>query len=637
MPLRLSDLASFIPPVTAPRYHGGLSRAADTINQVRAADQRDQQLALQEQELEAQQAQRVIENERANAQLGINRGYLDLQTEQETTKRALQQRQLEQAAIADFVDSLSPTADPMRRELAQERLRALGLAADAPTVGQVATAAAAPIAQPAPAVEPTPGAVAPPAAPAGPERLEYSGGETGFDWISPIRPSPARFDVIPQELPTDPQQIQQAPLAQLAPSAPSARQLATPEQAALAGGAAGLSRRPITMGAVDATRALPSPGMGVPPAAPGLPPQGAGTAQSPPSAPVQPGSEPLGGAGIPPVAPPIPTEPPTPEIAAWRIRRGDDVLMELDPAEGAQLRQKMIAEAFAPLVASARTEEERRAAGLAMDTAKRATDAGEPTKNAIEEGRKAYEFEIREANALKRAGISAAGRMNAAQAAANYGATGLAKDEYNVRSDLTQHVDKVIQQVSGQRKVAAVNDTALEFDKLLALSNEKTGFADSNAVVSFITALQQRATDADYRTAIGSGGVLAQIDSFVQRYDPRKQGQLSADYMRQVKSAAESLRQAITQEKLKIAAQAERAMRSRATILRLGPEDTEAAVDMARTQFEPEGYVRPRPQQQQPRAPQSPQHSAAPRQAPAAPAARSKSVDINERARRLGL
>lgn len=627
MPITLRDLAPFIPAPTAPRYHGGLSRASDVIAQVRQAEQRDAELALRERQMSQQAAQDAQQNARAQEQLDISRGYLGLQSDQQMQARAAEERKMRESAMAEFVDSLSPTADPMRRELAKTRLKSLGIDVDAPTVGQVAEAAAAPVA--APTVTPE-GGVTPAAAPTGapPGAPSLAQEENAFNWISPVRPGPARMD-IPPPLPP-PQAIQSAPLASLAPSGPSAPALPSPGTAALAGGAAGLTDNALTMGAVDATRALPRLSLGVPPAAPGLPAPGV---QVPAAA--APGAaqaaSPLGGAGIPaPGGGGIPPVPPSPEVTSWRLRRGDDVLLELDPTAAGEAQQQVIADWAGPLVASARTPEERRAASLAMDIAKRTAEATGSTKAALDAGRNAYEFEIKEANSTKRAGMAGASRVAAAQR--EFGSTGMGKEDYSVRADLTGHVDKIVQQVSSQQKVSAVNDTMREFDKLLALSNEDTGFADSNAVVSFITAMQQRVSNADYEVAMGSGGVYSQLESFVKRFAPGAKGQLSADYMKQVKGAADALKQSLFQEKVKIAGQAENMMRQRAKILRLGEEDTELLVEGARAPFLPEGYRPPKPKTP---APVPMQRGGG---QPAAPTRSSTgSGSLNERARRLGI
>lgn len=361
-------------------------------------------------------------------------------------------------------------------------------------------------------------------------------------------------------------------------------------------------------------------GMGqVPSAQPAAPPVGQPTESPAPT---------LGQAGAIPLAPPPP--PPTPEIAAWRLKRGDEVLAELDPTTGNETRMKLVAETFAPLVARARSESERRAAGLAMEAASKAVAAGVPTKDALAAGEEAYQFEIEQDNALKRAQVSASGRITAASR--EFGSSGLGKDDYSIRADLASHADKIVSQVASQQRVTAITDTDREFAKLEALVDEKSGFADSNAVVSFITAMQERVSNADYQVAIGSGGVMNQLTNFVNRFDPRKAGSMGPHYMRQVRSAASALRSTMRKEKMAIAKQAEAQARARSKLLRLGPEDEELLVENVMTPFMPEGMRSQappprgnRPIQQTPPAAQAPK--------PAGPNTKS----LNERARKLGL
>lgn len=378
--------------------------------------------------------------------------------------------------------------------------------------------------------------------------------------------------------------------------------------------------------------AAPAPAMGpVPAAPPEGSPEMAGQMRQPQPPPGQAPtdlSSPLGGV---PAVPPVPPKPPTPAIAAWRLKQGDDVLMEIDPATGNAARMKLVADAFAPLVASARSEEERRAAGLAMSTAEQLMQTGVPTKEAIDTARKSYEFEMSQANSMKRAQIGAHGRAAAAQA--QFGSSGMGKQDYEIRSDITAHMDKVVTQVAGQRRVSAINDTDTEFAKLASLIDENSGFADSNAVVSFITAMQQRVSNADYQVAIGAGGVMSQLQNFVNRYDPRKGGKMDAAYMRQVRSAAMALRRTMAKEKLQIARQAEQMARARAEVLRLSPEDTELLVRGVRTPFLPEGI-------EEPMAPRPAAGKPAQKTPPTPPAGGTPSgskASINERLRRLGI
>lgn len=498
----------------APRYSGGLARAAGTINDIRAADARDRALDQQEQEMAALAAERAADNARQAQQLEINRGYLSLQTDQQMAAREADARKQEQLAVAGLVDSLNPNADPMQREVARQRLAALGIDVDSPSVGQVAAAAAAP---PADQTAPAALATAPQGQPAAPaeQRPMLAQEDNAFNWISPVRPAPARMDIPPTPDLGVPQAIAQAPLQKLVPSAPSALELPSPEQAALAGGGAGLAGRPITMGALDATRALPGPGMGVPPAAPGLPKQ-APPAPAGGSAPNQ-AAAPVPGVPAGPLGGGVPSAPPTPEVARWRLRRGDDVLMELDPAAGAAMRQQVVADWAAPLVASARTPEERRAASLAMDVAKRTVDAGEPTAKALEQGRKAYEFELEQANAMKRAGISAGARVTAATR--EYGSTGGSKGDYEVRKDDRTEFRNLLNRVRVDRRIGtelSKTETSLnKIDELLSVGNAT---ADLGALTQEVRAMGQSGvlTNQDVNHVLNSGGLLSRFEGLVR-------------------------------------------------------------------------------------------------------------------------
>ena len=461
MPIRFSDIAGFVGPPTAPRYHGGLARLGETIRADRGLAQRDEQLRMEAAE-QAMQHERALQNDEIqNRQLDLGFGNLGLQRERFGAEQGAAQQKEQQEAYGAFVQAVS-SRDPLKIEAAKRRLLDMGHEVLAPG-----------------------GPPQPSAAPPGPPSA-----------AAPMSPEEA---ALAQQLDAEKNKV----LGALQGGPPQTAPVPARESSA----GAFLS---------DGDALLK----------PGAPP---------PAAPQQAAPAPAGQSPAPPPGPP--TARPIPPSTSFRVMRGGQEVLSVDPEQAIAAKRQFAAEAVAPLVAAARNPEEQRAASIATSVAQELVDGGADLNEAVKAATQRYDYELTRAGKKENAAIAASGR--AAAARAEFGGTGQTKDERAVTTDDVDRTNSRVDKAKLEYGYKSLTGLEAEMDKIFAASQANNGFGDTQAIVASITALQERATDADFRAAVESGGLQSQLKNLFGYI--AQGGRKDKKFMEEVRSTANQI------------------------------------------------------------------------------------------------
>lgn len=237
--------------------------------------------------------------------------------------------------------------------------------------------------------------------------------------------------------------------------------------------------------------------------------QGAESTPSPPPAPM-PGA---------PMGTPVPKA----QKPGWVVRdqKGNETF-RLNDEDVATWRGRTVAQHWAPFMKLARSPEEQRAVQKGMSVELAAVTAGLPMEKAEEAGQKAYQFEMEQANALKRAQLMANSMA--------------ARAERQDRIDPVKIREYAVTQVRQNMKTAALNDLQSTTQMLVKMLDEqgyKTGTLSNSALNTVIKAYgDSRISDQDYAHAAGATG----LDAAVQRIQQylNSEGVVPEVVMRQV-------------------------------------------------------------------------------------------------------
>lgn len=276
-----------------------------------------------------------------------------------------------------------------------------------------------------------------------------------------------------------------------------------------------------------------------------------------PAAPQAPPAQPQGAQSAPAAPPPPATAP-----QKFTVSRGGKDIMSLNRGIGPG---PSIEADFAPLVANARTPEEKRAAQIALQTATAVAQ-----KEGLEKGRlagkQAYDFELNNGRKTRIGTGKGVGEEG-------YGGTGLGKAELGVRSDTDSAYRHIFDKTVTAGQLSKLNQSAQALNQLTSTAAAGTATGDVMALKSAIKMTDDRISDGDFRVMSGAGGFWSEMSTKLKKFAlDADAGRIDARYMLDLKKTAAAAASALSSRRQELADEVANQMLSAPEFRRGDPE-----------------------------------------------------------------
>lgn len=312
------------------------------------------------------------------------------------------------------------------------------------------------------------------------------------------------------------------------------------------GSAASAPRQPFVKGGND--QGAPEPYIPESPNAPLAP-------AAPPAAAPQPGTP--ASASPPPAGPP-----PAPAPGKFTVSRVGKDIMSLSRGIGPA---PSIEADFAPLVQNARTPEEKRAATIALETAK-AVSAKEGLEKGRLAGKQAYDFELNNGRKTRIGTGRGVGE-------GGYGGTGLDKATLGVRGDTDAAYRHIFDKTVTAGQLSRLNQGSQALSQLNSVAGAGTATGDIMAIKSAIKLTDDRISDSDFRVMAGSGGFWSEMSTKLKKFAiDADAGRVDARYMQDLRRTANAAAAALKNRRQELADEVANQMLSAPEFRRGDPE-----------------------------------------------------------------